>query len=58
MYENYKLCDELKPREICLVVEQYREGQIGRKYHQHVAKHRLSETSLWYLLQAQVARFS
>jgi hypothetical protein len=24
MYENFKLRDELKPREICLVVEQYK----------------------------------
>jgi hypothetical protein len=57
MYENHKLCDELKPKEICIVVEQYHEGVISRKYHQHVAQHRLSETSLQYLLQALVMKF-
>jgi hypothetical protein len=57
MYENHKLCPELKPKEICLVVEQYHEGKIERKYHLHVPKHRLSETSLQYLLQTLVLKF-
>jgi hypothetical protein len=51
MYENHKLCGELRAKEICLV-EQYHQGEITRKYHQHVAKSRLSEDSLQYLLQA------
>jgi hypothetical protein len=57
MYENHKLCDELKPKEICIVVEQYKEGTIERKYHLHIPKHRLSETSLQYLLQCLVMKF-
>jgi hypothetical protein len=57
MYDNHKLCGELKSKEICLVVEQYHEGKIERKYHQHVAKHGLSETSLQFLLQALVMKF-
>jgi hypothetical protein len=57
MYENHKLCLDLKPKEICLVVEQYREGKIERKFHMHVPKHRLSEDSLAYLLKALVLKF-
>lgn len=57
MYENYKLCDELQVKDICIVVEQYREGNMERKYHLHVPQHRLSETSLQYLLQALVMKF-
>jgi hypothetical protein len=47
----------VKPKEICLVVEQYREGTIERKYHLHVPKHRLSEDALAYLLKALVLKF-
>ena len=54
MYENHKLCPELKPKEICLVVEQYHEGVIDRKYHLHVPQHRLSEDALGYLLKELV----
>jgi hypothetical protein len=57
MYENHKPCPDLKPKEICIVVEQYNQGVISRKYHQHVAQHRLSETSLQYLLQSLVLKF-
>jgi hypothetical protein len=57
MYENHKLCPDLKPKEICLVVEQYHEGKIERKFHMHVPKHRLSEDALTYLLNALVLKF-
>lgn len=57
MYEHYKLCDELQPKEICLVVEQYAQGSVSRAYHIHVPQHRLSENSLRYLLQALVMKF-
>ena len=57
MYEDHKLCPDLKPKEICLVVEQYREGTIERKYHLHVSQNRLSEVSLGYLLKALVLKF-
>jgi hypothetical protein len=57
MYENHKLCPELKAKEICIVVEQYRKGNFTRKYHEHVPKHRLSETTLQYLQQALVLKF-
>ena len=57
MYENYKLCEKLKPKEICLVVEQYKGGIFERQYHEHIPKHRLSESALQNLLQALVLKF-
>jgi len=58
MYENYKLCDRLRPSEICLVVEQYDEGKNIRKFHQHVAKSRLSRDARINLLRTLVLHFS
>ena len=57
MYENHKLCEKLKPKEICLVVEQYKEGIFERQYHEHIPRHRLSESALQNLLQALVLKF-
>ena len=57
MYENHKLCERLKPKEICLVVEQYKEGIFEQQYHEHIPKHRLSECALKKLLQALVLKF-
>jgi hypothetical protein len=57
MYENHKLCEKLKPKEICLVVEQYKQGIIERQYHEHVPKHRLSESALQHLLMALALKF-
>jgi hypothetical protein len=57
MFENHKLCSDLKTKEMCLVVEQYNEGTIERKFHMHVPKHRLSEDALAYLLKALVIKF-
>ena len=58
MYENHKLCDSLKPREICLVVEQYTKGVFIRKHHEHVPKSRLSNDARINLLRALVIHFS
>ena len=58
MYENHKLCSSLTPKQICLVVEQYKEGEITRKYHEHVPKYRLSDESRRNLLRALVISFS
>jgi hypothetical protein len=57
MHDNYRLCETLGPKEYCIVVEQYKEGLFGRKFHEHMAAHRLSEESLQYLLPALVMRF-
>src|SRR5438874_11178470 len=57
MYENFELCPDLKPKEICLVVRQYHEGKFTRSYHQHVPKHRISDEALSYLLPSLVMKF-
>jgi hypothetical protein len=58
VYENYKLCSELNPKVICLVLEQYEKGAFTRRYHEHVPSYRLSEDSRINLLRALVIRFS
>src|SRR5262245_13213574 len=58
MYERFKLCPELKPREVCLVVEQYSEGEFTRQFHEHVPQHRLSADSLRNVLFALVVKFA
>ena len=58
MYENHKLCDSLKSSEICLVVEQYMEGIYIRKFHEHIPKHRLSNSARTNLLRTLVLHFS
>jgi hypothetical protein len=57
MYENHKLCDTLKPKEVCLLVEQYQAGYFERKFHEHVPKHRLSEEALQHLQKSLVLKF-
>ena len=49
-YENYKLCEELKPKEICIVLEQYTQGKFICQYYKHILAHRLSNDSLSNLL--------
>jgi hypothetical protein len=58
MYDKFKLCSRLKPSEICLVVQQYREGVTSQKYHEHIPKHRISTDQLVNLLRALVVHFS
>jgi len=58
MYENHKLCERLTSDEICLVLEQYREGSFTREFHEHVPTSRLSEDACRNLLRALVVRFA
>ena len=57
IYENHKVCDSLKPSEICLVVEQYTEGIYILKFHAHVPKHRLIHSARTNLLRTLVLHF-
>jgi hypothetical protein len=57
MYEGFEICPDLRPKEICLVVRQYHEGKFSRGFHQHIARHRISDEALSYLLQALVMKF-
>lgn len=58
MYENHKLCPDLKASDICLVVERYENGPMVRVFHEHVPKYRLSNESRFFLLRALVTHFS
>jgi len=55
--ENQKLCSELRPDELCIVLEQYHEGKFERQFHEHVPRSRLSAESKINLLRALVVRF-
>ena len=57
MYDDFKLCDTLKPSEICIVVEQYRQGPFVRLYHQHIPKSRTSHDDRIQLLRTLVMHF-
>jgi hypothetical protein len=57
MYENYKLCSDLKPRECCLVLEQYHQGNFTREYHRHFPRYRISAPAMIEMLKAFVVRF-
>jgi hypothetical protein len=57
VHSGYKLCESLKPKEYCIVVELYKDGVFEQRFHEHVAVHRLSEESLQYLLPALVMKF-
>ena len=56
-YENIKLCPDWKTQELCLVVEQYKEGVFERVYHLHIPQRRISQSSLSELLRSLVCRF-
>src|ERR1700722_424580 len=57
MYDGYKLCPKLKAKGICIVVEEYHEGQFYRRFHQHIPQHRISEENLSFMLQSLVLKF-
>jgi hypothetical protein len=57
IYEDYKLCPDLKPRECCLVLEQYDEGAFKRLFHAHIPLHRLSESRKLEILKVFVVRY-
>lgn len=56
-YENFKLCSELSPSDVCIVVERHGDGLCERLHHQHVPRRRIAKSSLKELLRALVCRF-
>jgi hypothetical protein len=58
MYDNYKLCSELRCREVCVVVEQHRAGQFDRVHRAHIPSRRLSKDRILNMLRALVCRFN
>lgn len=57
-YSGHKPCPDLKPGDVCLVVEQYSEGQFSREFHHHVRKSRLNQDDFNRVLRALVVHFS
>ena len=57
-YDGYRLCPELRPSELCIVVEQYRGGLFERRFHQHIPGARLSTEAKIDLLRSLVALWS
>jgi hypothetical protein len=58
MRSQFKLCPDLLASDVCLVVEQYREGGFERRFHKHVPRATLPDAARADLLRALVARFS
>jgi len=54
----FKLCPDLLPTDVCLVVEQYREGDFERRFHKHVPRELLADGMRAELLRALVGGFS
>jgi hypothetical protein len=55
---QFKLCPDLQVSDVCLVVEQYRDGGYERRFHKHAPRERLTNAARLDLLRALVTRFS
>ena len=54
IYESYKLCAELKPKEVCVVLERCESGGYARLVHAHVPYRRISNDRRLELLRALI----
>jgi hypothetical protein len=52
-----KRCPQLKPNELCIVLEQYHEGKFARQFHEHVPRSRLSAENKINVIKSLVVRF-
>jgi hypothetical protein len=52
-----KRCPQLKPNELCFVLEQYHEGKFTRQFHEHVPRARLSAENKIKVIKSLVVRF-
>jgi hypothetical protein len=57
VYDGFKVCPDLKAKQICIVVEEYNEGNFYRRFHEHISKHRISDENLSTMLQTLVLKF-
>lgn len=57
MYERFKLCDGLTAKEICFVVERYREGTFVREFHEHISRAKIGRDAQISLLRSLVIHF-
>jgi hypothetical protein len=51
------LCPQLKPNELCFVLEQYHEAKFTRQFHEHVPRSRLSAENKINVIKSLVVRF-
>ena len=51
------VCKTLDPKDACVGVREYRQGQFIERFHQHVPGHRVSVQDAWALLRALVLRY-
>jgi hypothetical protein len=58
MYHRHKLCQTLKPKELCFKGYSYREGKVSEKLHEHVPEPRISQESALEALRALVGHFA
>jgi hypothetical protein len=58
MYENYKLCSELREKQVCIVVHKYWEGSFEQLFHTHIPKQRLSQDNRMNTLRSLVVHYS
>jgi hypothetical protein len=54
-FDGYRLCPDLKPKEFCVVVEQYKEGNFERLFHTHISARRISSDNRRQMLKSLVA---
>ncbi len=57
-YENFKLCPDLKIKELCVVLEKYHDGSFERQFHRHIPSYRLSQSRKMEMLKALVVRYA
>lgn len=58
MYERYKICPKLGPKEKCFRVQQFRNGEVIELFHQHVPAHRISLNAEINALEALLGHFA
>lgn len=58
VYSGHCLCLELKPKQLCFCVREYKEGLFTTVFHEHIPAYRLSQDAVKEALRALVARYS
>lgn len=57
MYSYFQLCQRLTPKEKCIRLREYREGQFQELFHEHIPAYQLAQASTAELLRVLVLRY-
>ena len=57
-YTGHCICPDLKPKQLCFCVREYKEGLFHTVLHEHMPAQRLSQESTQEALRSLVARYS